>query len=209
MAAALLALAGCSNGPGGNAAGPVPSATEINCEDPSITMAQYTENCTELEEGEGGTAASPASEAPQPIDGGTYTWASGITVTYKVEDYGTFDQTQDWCGDGSCGISQPADSDIGLRYTVSVPADFPGTLEPSGCAGSLSVVNGNDEEALRLYAGDHYSGITGPMLAGATKEGLTQYVIAEAYAGKQFLLSSSCGDTSYSGERALFTGNLG
>jgi hypothetical protein len=211
---ALGLLTACSNSPGGNAAGDVPTATPSqswDCsEDSTLSMGDYTEHCMDGEGAETEEADATASTpAVQPIDGGTYTWPNGIGVSYKVEPYGKFGETQDWCGDGSCGINYPDDSDLGIVYTVSVPADYSGTFDPLSCGGTLSVVNGVDDDASNLWAGPHNTNMTGPMLPGSTKTATNEYVIAKAYAGQQFLLTTSCGDTNYSGQQALFTGNLG
>lgn len=213
---AMVLVAGCSNSPGGNAAGDVPTASPSKSWDCSqtseLSMAEWTEHCAddaEMSEPEGDVSPTSAAPATQPIDGGTYTWPSGITLKLAVEDYGKWGRTSDFCGDGSCGVAVPEASDIGIRYTVTVPADFSGTFDPYSCPGNVSVVNGNDEEAGGGVVGDHDQSISGPMLPGATKEGVAERWIAPDYAGQQFLLTSSCGDAEYSGQPALFTGSLG
>ena len=157
--------------------GPVPTVTQS---DPPETM--------QAEEPEG-------EQAAEPFDGGTYTWKSGIrmdTKVEKVEPWGG--ASDDFCGDGSCGVADPDDTRFVLRYTVTVPKDFAGKFEPYSCPGDLEPMNGNADEALSGVMGDDYRSLDELILPGATKFGVGEYYIEKAYATETFYIQSTCGD---------------
>jgi hypothetical protein len=155
-------------------------------------------------------SATEESFATQPLDGGTYTWENGITQTLSVERVELWggNKPDDFCGDGSCGVADPDDTRLVLRYDVSVPADFSEPFDPYSCPGGLHVTSGNDDEAFSQIAGDFDQELGGKILPGSSKFGVNEYYIEKAYAGAEFYIESSCGDTEMSGESVVFQGPL-
>lgn len=116
-------------------------------------------------------------------------------MTVTVESVTPWGKREDWCGDGSCGITEADDLRVLLRYEVSVPDDYEGDFDASRCPGELSVLNGNDDEALRPYQdlnGDT-SDINGAILPGATKFGIAGFAVSKDYQDEEFVLTSACG----------------
>lgn len=161
------------------------------------------------EEAQDDPSDEAAAELEQlPFDGGTYTWSSGITLTTSVEKVEPWGSTDDFCGDGTCGVADPDDTRFVLRYEVSVPADHSGPFDASSCPGSLHVMSGNDDEAFSSVAGDYYAGLDGDVLPGATKFGVEEYYIEKTSIDQDFYLASDCGDVDYDGETAYFGGTI-
>ena len=153
--------------------------------------------------------AAPGGEGSfLPLDGGTYTWSNGVTMTLSVERVEPWGDTDDFCGDGSCGVANPEDTRFVFKYEVSVPDDFPEPFDPSSCPGSLSVTSGNDQEALSGVAGDYAQYMDGKIFPGQTKFGVEEYYVEKAYAKKEFYIESTCGDTDFGGESAYFVGPI-
>lgn len=177
---------------------PAPSAAPVVEPEPS-------ESATVVETEEG------PYEDLQPIDGGTYTWSStGITIDLAVEVTEIRGgEPDDLCGDGSCGVLEPEDTTVTIRYDVTVPDDYAGgPFDASYCELSAGVVNGNDDEAITGLAGGYYSPIDGAILPGASKFGIDEFVVDAEHAGDEFLLTTACGDPD-SYEEAYFVGPLG
>lgn len=143
-----------------------------------------------------------------PLDGGTYTWTNGVTMSLSVDRTEPWGDVDDFCGDGSCGVANRDDTRVVLRYEVTVPDDAPEPFDAYGCPGSLSVMSGNSDEALSGVAGDYDREIDGKIFPGQSKFGLAEYYIEKDYAGGEFFIESSCGDES-NGESAYFVGTLG
>jgi hypothetical protein len=179
----ILGLAGCGGGTDGD-----PQAAQ--------SSASPAAEVTELPPSPGTGDGQEDDQAPsQPLDGGTFTWASGVSMRLmieKVEPWGTLD---DYCGDGSCGVSQPDDTRLVLKYEITVPEDFDGSFDASACPGTLHVMNGNDEEAVISVAGEYYRSLE-DIRPGATKYGVAEYSIARDSSGEVFYIESSCGDLS-------------
>lgn len=134
-------------------------------------------------------------EVTQPLNGGTYTWKSGIRMDTKVEKVEPWGGVKDdFCGDGSCGVADPDDTRFVIRYMVTVPKDFAGKFEPYSCPGDLEPMNGNADEALSGVMGDDYRSLDDVILPGATKFGVGEYYIEKAYAKETFYIQSTCGD---------------
>jgi hypothetical protein len=148
-----------------------------------------------------------AAEA-QPLDGGEYTWPNGVHMALSVVQVEPWGETDDYCGDGSCGVSNPDDLRWVLRYDVTVPDSFSGPFDAYSCPGNLHIVNGNDDEAFNLVAGENYSSIDGDILPGASKYGQAEYSIERAVLGSEFYIESSCGNTDFIGDTVLFRGTI-
>lgn len=164
-------------------------------------------------------ADDPAAEAPDPsagqavelpLDGGEYTWSSGVTLKLTVERVEPWGTTNDFCGDGSCGVANPEDTRLVLKYEVTVPEDHAGPFDPemAGCPGQLHSMTGSDDEAFSGVAGSYYRELGGKVFPGATKFGVAEYYIEKAYADEEFYIESSCGDADYTGETAYFVGPI-
>jgi hypothetical protein len=166
---------------------------------------------------EPGDVPSVENEAPaeeeipesQPLANGTYTWKSGIRMDLKIEKTEPYGTTDDFCGDGSCGVANPDDTRLVMRYTVTVPDDFKGVFRPdmTACPGSLEPANGNTEDALTGVAGEYNRDLDERIRPGATKFGVAEYLIEKAYVDETFFLYSSCGDPDYL-EEVTFEGTL-
>lgn len=141
------------------------------------------------------TACGGAEEADPPINGGTYTWDNGVTMSLSIEALEPWGVREDWCGNGRCGITEPDDLRLLLRYEVRVPDDFEGDFNTWACPGQLTVKEGNDEEAIKGYQASDGSTLelSGTISRGSTKYGVEGYAIAKEYADADFLLSSICG----------------
>lgn len=142
-----------------------------------------------------------------PLDGGSYTWDSGVKMSLTVEAVEPYGERDDFCGDGSCGIAVPEDTRVALKYEVTVPDDFAEAFDPYGCPGELHVADGNDDEAFGLVSGDYMRSLDGSILPGTTKFGVQEFYIKADYADAEFYIESSCGDTDFS-ESAFFSGTF-
>lgn len=163
--------------------------------------------------GEGDDSAEDTNDEGEgfeqlPLDGGTYTWASGVTMAFSVQRVEPWGSKDDFCGDGSCGIANPDDTRFVLKYEVSVPDTLSAPFDPSSCPGDLHVISGNDDEALSGVAGDFSKSLDGKIFPGQTKFGVEEYYVEKAYAKEDFYIESTCGDTDYSGESAYFVGPI-
>lgn len=171
-------------------------------EEPPATEVAAAERGTDPAEEEGGGFES------LPLDGGSYTWDSGITLKMSVERVEPWGATDDFCGDGSCGVANPDDTRFVLKYEVTVPETYSEPFDPMGCPGQLHATSGSDDEALSPVAGDHYRELGGKIFPGSTKFGVDEYYIEKAYADQEFYIESSCGDPGFSGETAYFVGPI-
>lgn len=140
------------------------------------------------------------------LDGGSYTWANGVTMTVSIDRIEPWGEKSDFCGDGSCGVADRDDTRVVLRYEVTAPESLSEPFDPSDCPGSLHSTVGNDDEALSGVFGDHYQELGGKVFPGQTKFGLEEYYIEKAYVGGEFYIESTCGDVEYDGESAYFVG---
>jgi hypothetical protein len=136
------------------------------------------------------------------IDGASYTWGSGVTMKLKVTHKEPYGSTDDFCGDGTCGIARPDDMTWALKYEISVPKDGEPLDPMMGCPGELHIVNGNDDDSLGLVAGDYSSDPGGNIRPGATKSGVAEYYIKKKSLGERFYIESTCGDPN--GEEAAY-----
>ena len=143
-----------------------------------------------------------------PLNGGTYTWTNGVTMSLSVDRTEPWGDRDDFCGDGSCGVANPDDTRVVLRYDVTVPEDASEPFDAYACPGDLNVMSGNSDEALSGVAGDYDREIDGKIFPGQSKFGLAEYYIEKDYAGGEFFIESSCGD-ELEGESAYFVGTLG
>jgi hypothetical protein len=116
-------------------------------------------------------------------------------MSVSVDSVTPWGKREDWCGDASCGVTQADDLRVLLRYEVSVPDDFQGDFDPSRCPGELTVVNGNDDEAVRPYQDlqGETSDISGSILPGASKFGVAGFAVSKDYEDQEFVLTSACG----------------
>ena len=143
-----------------------------------------------------GSDEEPPSEQPQEVlalDNGSYIWANGTKMTWEVttqEPWGSYD---DYCGDGSCGISNKDDRRWVFHYEVSAPPDATQPLDGDSCAGELQILNGNSEEVITGVSGD-YAHEMGEVRPGATKTGDDEYSIEKSALGQKFYIESTCGD---------------
>ncbi|MBC8091812.1 MAG: hypothetical protein H7Y15_07730 [Pseudonocardia sp.] len=217
----VLALSGCGTDRGENtrAAAPPesypdlsPDSASVDCDDPGLTMAEYTEKCVGEQPPDGESSEERLPTEMQPFDGGSHTWqVTGITMRLsieKVEPWGG--EGNDFCGDGSCGVADPDDVRMVLKYEVTVPESYDEPFDPVACPGDLHVTSGNDDEAFSTVAGDEYKSLDGPMLPGTTKFGIQEIYIEKAYAAEEFFMDSTCGEDyeRYSGETAYFSGKI-
>ena len=174
----------------------------------------YYEQCIANGGSKRSTAASEGSASPdgdgpptEPLDGGSFTWGSGVTMSLDVVKTEPWGSTDDYCGDGSCGVSNPDDLRWVLRYDVSVPADLVQPFDASSCPGELHIANGNDEESIIGVAGDYAKDLGGRIFPGATKHGVQEYSIEQSALGQEFYIESYCGDPNFA-EPAYFTGTI-
>lgn len=179
-----------------------PEPKVINCQDPGLSQAEWTRYChdparendrdsstTPTHEGE--TNDSPPTEF-QPFDGGFFTWPSGVTVTTTVEVLEPWGEETNSCE--GCLHLMPDDLRFVLRYTISVPGSYAGGLNADRCSGSLETTSGNDDEALTFAPGNETKVLSGTILPGKTKFGVTEFGISKDYAEEEFVYVSSCGD---------------
>lgn len=178
----------------------------------------------------GGDAASPAATSPSvvegepgpdetepmepdpdpellPWEGGTFTWPNGIQVKTSVELLEPIWQKKVEFCDGCLTLVQK-DINFALRYTVTVPKSFRGTLDTARCEGSLTVDSGNDDETFTAHLGENSRGLTGQMRPGSTKYGVEQWGIKRAARNTGFVYSNSCGDVEGSGLGGTWGGKL-
>ncbi len=175
----------------------------------AVTVLTIASGCSDSDDNGDGGDDSEVDErggvTTQPIDGGEFTWDNGVTMRLSIERTEPWGDTDDYCGDGSCGISEPDDLRLLLRYEISVPEDADEPLEETGlyCPGQLSTVDGASDDLVIGVAGE-YASDPGTILPGATKFGIDETSIDRSLLGQEFLLESSCGDPD--GETAYFTG---
>lgn len=143
-----------------------------------------------------------------PIDGGLYTWESGVSMKLTVDRVELWGKKSDFCGDGSCGIADPDDTRVVLKYEVTVPADASEPFDASSCPGQMYPTSGSDDDALSGVFGDFAKSIDGKIFPGATKTGFDEYYIEKAYADQAFYIESACGDFDYDGQTAYFVGSF-
>jgi hypothetical protein len=98
-------------------------------------------------------------------------------MTVSVERVEAWGDKDDYCGDGSCGISNPDDLRWVLKYEVSVPETMNKPFDPSRCPGELQILNGNDDESIIGVSGDYARFLDGNIFPGATKFGVDEYSI--------------------------------
>ncbi len=176
-----------------------------------ITVGENRGSGDDTTEGDG-DAVEGGDFEQLPLDGGTHTWDNGVKLTLTVDRVEKWGDTDDFCGDGSCGIANPDDTRVVLKYVVSVPEDYPGPFDPSSCPGQLLPTSGSDDEALSGVAGDFDHSIEGKIFPGNTKFGTDEYYVEKAYADKEFYVESSCGSGDGTGaadySTAYFVGRL-
>lgn len=144
----------------------------------------------------------------QPLDGGTYTWPNGVTMTLNIEKIEPWGDFSDYCGDGSCGVSHPDDLRVLIGYDVSVPEDAAEPLDGDlYCPGELETVNGSTGDLVIGVAGDYASEL-GTVLPGATKHGVSELSIDKSLIGQEFFLASTCGEPN-GDKTAYFRGTIG
>jgi hypothetical protein len=145
----------------------------------------------ELDDELGGDPSEDAGEPVEklPLMGGSYTWATtGVTMTWTVKSQGKYGETNDVCGDGSCGVLKPNDESWLMHYEVTVPEGAPG-VDGYSCPGQLHVTEGNDEDAFVNFG----SKDMGEVKPGGTKYGETEYVIVSSAKDQTFYMESTCG----------------
>lgn len=179
------------------AAGDEPSDDLITVSDPGDSEGLPSDDST--------GAGSVFSKLP--LDGGSYTWESGVKMTLTVQTVEAYGKKDDFCGDGSCGVALPEDTRVALKYEVSVPDDLPEAFDAYGCPGELHVADGNDDDAYGLVSGDLARSLDGSILPGTTKFGVQEFYIKAEYADSEFYIESSCGDSN-SSESAFFSGTF-
>ena len=103
----------------------------------------------------------------------------------------------DFC-DG-CLTLEPDDYRFALRFTVHVPKSYGKLLDVTSCSGTLSVDDGNDEDAFTEVLGDYNKNLDGRMRPGSTKYGVNEYGIKKNYVkrGTTSTYTNSCGDPDY------------
>ena len=154
--------------------------------------------------------STSSSGKPMPtraLNGGSFTWSSGATMTLKVVRVEPWGRTTDYCGDGSCGVSHPDDLRWVLQYTITVPTSAAVTVDPLRCPGTLRAGGGGDADLIIGVAGEYARRIDGKITAGATKTGAEEYSIDKSLLGKTFTLTSTCGDPAHH-ESIAFTGTI-
>lgn len=178
----------------------------IDGEDPEATQGPAPGSDSAIEGG--GADGDEGAFEQLPLDGGSYTWSSGVTMKLSIDRVEPWGDRDDFCGDGSCGIANPDDTRVVLKYEVSVPDDAGQPFDASSCPGQLYPTGGTDDDALSGIYGDFNKPIDGKVFPGATKTGFDEYYVEKAYADQEFYIESSCGDADYSGETAYFVGTL-
>lgn len=144
-----------------------------------------------------------------PIDGGSYTWdSSGVTMKLVVDRVEPYGQKDDFCGDGSCGVANPDDTRVVLRYEVTVPDTAAEPFDPIMCPGLMYPTSGSEDDALHQAYGPYSKSLSGKIFPGSSKTGVVEYAVEKAYADQEFYIESSCGDTDYRGETAYFVGTF-
>ena len=182
-------------------------------DEPPTTVADPLQGADDGDGHDGGVPSEPEESLDQfqtlPLDGGSYTWDNGIGMKLSVERVEPWGDTDDFCGDGSCGIANRDDTRLVLKYEVSVPESYySGPFDPYDCPGELHVSTGSDEEAFSGVAGDYDRELGGKIFPGSTKFGIDEYYIEKAYADEEFYIESTCGDPDFSGESAYFVGPI-
>lgn len=150
-----------------------------------------------------GDPGSGGKVSYQPLDGGSHTWSNGVRMTVRVEKTEPWGDYDDYCGDGSCGVSHKDDLRLVLAYDVSVPASASRPLDAGRCPGELKAVNGSDDDLVISVAGQYYHPIH-TVLPGATENGTQEFSIDRSLVGQEFVLTSDCGGET--GDTAYFRG---
>ena len=171
----------------------------------------------------GCSGGAPESPAAIPIDGGSYTWASGVTVRLDVlyaDPYPQYGPPPPPIGDWA-----PARGDIyvQLRYTLTIPEDFQGTFDPrntfvNGCPGPISAKNGN-ATSVKEFSSAETVKPSDQLLPGSTQFGVRTFFLRKDQASNPVYILSTCGgaqepsvspaiEPSEPRETALFTGVL-
>ena len=164
--------------------------------EPSFEDGEFPSSELESQEGDPATSL--------PLDGGTYTWQSGVEMTISISRMEPWGSTDDYCGDGSCGVSNPDDLRVVFEYEVSVPDYITQPFDASSCPGELHIASGNDDEAIISVAGDYASYLEGKILPGQTKSGRDEYSIERSAVGDDFYIESSCGDPYYEADGPVY-----
>jgi hypothetical protein len=213
LALVSLALAGCSSNSGQNSSAPTPIV--INCDTASqedwvkYCASPAPESSSPMDSDTGTEERGDEDFKPLPFDGGVFTWSNRIQVTTKVEKVEKWGEHSDFC-DG-CLALEPDDYRFALRFTVHVPKSYGKLLDVTSCSGTLSVDDGNDDDAFTEVAGDYNKGLDGKMRPGATKYGVNEYGIKKKYVerGITFTYTNSCGDPDYeTGEVGIWNGKI-
>ncbi len=110
-----------------------------------------------------------------PLTAECFRWSNGIQVTIEVEKVKEWGEHSDFC-DG-CLALEPDDYRFVLRFTVHVPKSYGKLLDVTSCSGTLSVDEGNDDDAFTQVAGDYNKNLDGKVRAGATNYGANEYGI--------------------------------
>lgn len=182
---------------------PTDAFIDANVEGSDEAVDDETSEDTDAADGEDGGGFEQL-----PLDGGSYTWSNGVTMSLSVDRTELWGDVDDFCGDGSCGVANRDDTRVVLRYEVTVPDDASEPFDAYSCPGDLNVMSGNSDEALSGVAGAYDRELDGKIFPGQSKFGLAEYYIEKDYAGGEFYIESSCGD-EFDGETAYFVGKLG
>ncbi|KHL13189.1 hypothetical protein CLV56_3215 [Mumia flava] len=145
-----------------------------------------------------------ANASVQPLDGGIYTWESGVSMRVSLVDVGPWGGQG--CDDG-CEGARPDDLRVVLRYAVAVPADGARAFDPAACPGPLKAASAEDAAAPRLVKTSDARRLETPVAPGTAASGTVVYLIDPAYADEPFFVDSTCGDPDGQ-ELASFEGTL-
>lgn len=145
---------------------------------------------------------------PQPLDGGSYTWASGVQLRLSIERVEPWGRMGVFCEFDPCVVAKPDDTRFVFKYEVTVPEDFPSPLLIYECPGPLLAATGNDGNAFARVPGEYQRDLRETILPGSTRFGVEEYYIERAYVDEEFFIESTCGDVNYSGETAHFVGKI-
>lgn len=157
-----------------------------------------------------GPVPTTTTAAPEParvsLDGGRFTWPSGIELTMAVERSEPWTVAQELCEDGSCGDADVGDVRLVLSYSVIVPK----TAEPftsSACPGDLLPVKEGAAvpTAVPEFATDRVPRTIKP---GTRRTGALEFVVDKDAADESFAIESRCGDTTGTGASAVFSGQV-
>jgi actin-like ATPase involved in cell morphogenesis len=160
----------------------------------------------------GPPATAIATPTPRPtaaresFDEGSYTWASGVSMTMSIRRVERWGVRYPYCPDGSCGFAEPEDVRVVMAYKVRAPEGLRKSLDASACPGKLQ---GSDPATtIRLVSNAYGRPIEKPVKAGTTKFGLIEYSIPNKFRKANFEIRSRCGDVGDTGEVAIFGGKF-